>query len=472
MTTRKSNLERIALRSLWGSFLARVPIKFKGAILQKESEWSRNLLRAMTTLWTFWFVGLILFSDTQKTGAIRTYYISIRMAVVGLSILINYLLGKIDFKRNTIAYITNVLGLLYLGAYVAFSYSTLELRTTWVTVLPAMFVLTTPRSGRNAILSYIAITAIGLSLFHQEINHIYIVSDFLFGFVLIGGGLIIKELWLNSLILLLEQEETQRLALQNEINILEAVESFIPKGVRTMIKKEVNSGISIANVIKEMSKPKEQLLSVLYSDYRNYSKQSANVEFVEKELILSSEKIIQYSEEQDAIVQNRGDSILAAFLLSDAAVINACRALLAGIRSSKSEWDRVHAIGKSTPDRYMIVTSGVAVFCSLGNESRQEMTIAGKPANLASRLDELTKNEHIKNQIVQSPCVIFDFETKNLIKASGLSVKYEEIDLTEKNLEVRTYSEEKRIFLLRHNQSTIDALTLFLISSTETREAA
>ena len=429
------------------------------------------MLKGMLTLWSLWFVGLTIFSDTQKSGSTRIAYIGIRSLVVGISLGVQVLLRKDNIKRGLISIYTHFLAVLYLSAYVVFSFLDLPIRTTWVTILPAAFILSTPRSGRNAVFSYSVIVLIGILVFRQPINTIYIVSDVLFGFVLIGGGLIIKDLWIKSIILMLEQEEAQRTSLQNEINILEAVETFIPKGVRTMLKTAVNSGLPISTVIKAMSKPTEQHLTVLYSDYRNYSRQSANIEFVEKELIISSEKIIQFSEDQDAVVQNRGDSILAAFIGSDTS-INVIRALLAAAQSAAHENERVTSLGKTAPDRYMIVTSGKAVFCSLGNEKRQEMTIAGKPANLAARLDELTKIQEIKDQIISSPCVIFDFETKRILNNLTLNVRCEEINLKEKNLEVRTYSEEKRVFLLRCSPEVTNVFKQYLSGINSRSEAA
>jgi class 3 adenylate cyclase len=471
MNRDQHSLSRFSIKELWRPFLAKVPLRFRAAILQKERTWSTSILKGMLTLWTFWFVGLIFFSDLQKQSQYRVPYILIRLGVVTTSIAIQFFLRRETIRRETVSIVTLFLASLYLGSYVGFSFLPLPIRTTWVTILPAAFILTTPKSGRAAFFSYIALTIAGLVVFHQQINTIWVVSDILFGFVLIGGGLLIKDLWIKSIVLMLEQEEAQRLSLQNEISILEAVESFIPKGIRTMIRSGVSAGQPISDIIKAMSKPKEQHIAVLYSDYRNYSVQSASIEFVEKELILSSQKIIEFAEEQNAIVQNAGDSILATFT-GASNEYNVARALYSGIMAAKAEFDRVKNRNNSDPDRYMIVTSGQAVFCSLGNNSRQEITIAGKPANLANRLDELTKNPILKVQVASSPCVLFDYQTKSELKTSGINIQYEEIDLKNSNLAVRTYSEERRIFLLRYSLETLEALNCYLKSPRNIREAA
>lgn len=471
MSPASNDINKISYKELWRPFIARVPLRYRPAIIQKEIEWSGNFLKGMLALWTAWFVGLTIASDLQKAPEMRNLYVGIRLIVVAVSLAVQFYLRKQSRSRKAITFLTLFLASLYLSAYLAFSFFPLPIRTTWVTILPAAFILTTPRSGRAAVASYAILMTAGLLVFRQPINSIWVVSDILFGFVLIGGGLIVKDLWVKSIVLLLDQEEAQRLSMQNEIKILEAVENFIPRGIRSRIRDGISKGSSISEVIETMSTPTKQFVAMLYSDYRNYSRQSASINFIKNELITSSQPIIDYSEQQLAIVQNRGDSLLAAFLDADQAVL-AARALYAGLMSSKAEHDRVLKAGKKCPDRYMIVTSGSAVFCSLGNEARQEITIAGKPANLAARLDELTKNPKLKTQIDLQPCVIFDFATKNLLNSIELNLDWVEIDLKSESLEVRTYHEEKRIFLLHYSELAAKKLSDYLNKSEDRSEAA
>jgi class 3 adenylate cyclase len=454
-------INRISFKELWRPFLVRVPVRFKSVIVQKEINWSITVLKGMITLWSTWYVGLILFSDTQKEPEHRYPYMGIRLFVVGLSILFQFFLSKPNIKRNVVGAITIFLAGLYLSSYLAFSFMSLPIRTTWVTILPAAFLLSTPRSGRLAVLTYLLLIGLGLIVFQQPISTIYVVSDILFGLVLIGGGLIVKDLWIKSIVLMLEQEESQRLALQNEIKILEAVEGFIPKGIRYKIRCGLASGETISEVISEMSIPTEQHIAVLYSDYRNYSVRSSSIDFVKNELISSSYPIIEFSEEVFAIVQNRGDSIMATFM-GGSKNYNVARALLAGVKSANQEYIRVKAAGKNVVDRYMIVTSGNAVFCSLGNESRQEITIAGKPANLAARLDEITKTKIVNEKIIEKPYVLFDFATKNTLLEISKNLPYEEIDLKQENIEVRSYLEERRVFLLPYSAVGVALLEEYL----------
>ncbi|RYZ87368.1 MAG: hypothetical protein EOP04_11835 [Proteobacteria bacterium] len=220
-----------------------------------------------------------------------------------------------------------------------------------------------------------------------------------------------------------------------------------------------------------MAKPSEELLAVLYSDYRNYSLRSANIDFVQNELISSSQKIIEFSEEHDAIIQNAGDSLLATFVNANQC-LNVVRALYVGLLSAESELKRVSLKHSFVPDRHMIVTCGKAVFCSLGNDSRQELTIAGKPINLAARIDELTKNPRIHHLLISSPSVLFDFATKNEIERNSIGIDFEEVNLAEEAISVRTYHEERRLFIVRYNTKNLSALNDFLKYHLNVMEAA
>ena len=343
-------------------------------------------------------------------------------------------------------------------SYTSFSFYPLSIRTSWVTVLSSAFVMSTASSGRNSIALYGVLASIGLYVFHQPINTIYLVSDVLFGTMIVFAGLLIKSLWVNSLILMLEREESDRQAMQTEIKIFEALESFIPSAIRKKIKEHISEGESAASVIESLSQPSKQHLAILYSDFRDYSKRSGNIDFIKYELVESSAPIIELAESYDGIIQNRGDSILATFIDTDPSE-NLCRALLSGLHATKREFERIQAKGRKCPDRYMIVTSGEGVVCSLGNASRQEITIAGKPVNLAARLDELTKKPEIKHHLENGPTLLIDFESSKMLKTSGIFIETLEINLKDNNLEVRSYETEKRIFIVHYTTKNIETLS-------------
>lgn len=443
---RKRILSFIGITRLWRPYIISVPVRLRGAILQKELWFSSAFLKGTLLVWAMWWSTLIIFSDTQKTSY-RYEYIMIRLGLIAISLAGVTFLNSDKLTRTKLTLLSASIAACYMGSVVLFSLMPLPMRTMWLAIVPGTIIMTTASSGRGAFIFYSFLMTIGLLTFGQPINSINVVSDLGFGAFFIFAGIVVKLAIVNSEVSVLENTEAQLSALQNETKIVEAVEKFIPKVIRKRLREQVRNGEAISKVIDDLSQPKEQHLAVLYSDFRDYSKRSSSIEFIKNELILSSYPIIEFAEQNEAIVQNRGDSLLAAFM-GDSPENNIARALLTGLLSSECEFQRVKGAGRFSPDRYMIVTSGIAVFCSLGQNTRQELTIAGKPVNLASRLDEITKSNFVKQFLESTPGVLFDFATKVLLNSIGLRFEYIEYDLKKQNIEVRTYVEEKWIYLL------------------------
>lgn len=470
LSQRKRVLSFIGFSRLWRPFIISVPVDLRTAILQRELFFSSAFLKGTLLVWTVWWTFLILFSDTQKTNY-KWEYITIRICLIAISLIAVGIIHSEKLTRTRLSILSITVAFLYMSSVVLFSFMPLPMRTLWLAIVPSTIIMTTPKSGRNAIVVYSIFLTIGLLAFQQPINTMTVVSEIGFGAFFIGAGLIVKLAMLNSEVLALENAETQKNALLNEMKIVDAIERFIPKVIRNRIKLKVNSGESVASVINELSQPREQHLAVLYSDFRNYSQRSSNVEFIKNDLIMSSYPILDLAEKNEAIVQNRGDSLLAAFM-GDDPTMNCARAMHTALISSICENDRVKKNGKSIPDRYMIVTSGTAVFCSLGQNARQELTIAGKPVNLAARLDEVTKHPRIATALQKNPSVLTDEITITILRIAGLNLKAEEFDLPSENIQVRTYEEEKLIFLIQSSQENIELIEKFTKSTKSEVQAA
>lgn len=454
-------------RELWGPFLRMVPIKFRPIILQKENEWSRGFLKASLALWGGWYALLIILSDLQKADP--KPYILIRASVIALSSAIYFYLKKSPPQKTTTAKLSLLMGFIFMMSYVLFSFlSQLPLRTTWISVLPAAFVVVSASSGRGAIFSFTLLFSVGLVAFRQPINSIFIVSDTLFGLGIILGGLTIKFFWLSSSLLTLQQEETERTAIQNEIKIYEAIETFVPKALRTKIKAHLSDPKNGPKSLRALTRPTQQLMTILYSDYRNYSERSSNIAFVEEELIESSSPIIRLAEENDGMVQNRGDSLLVGFLNTDSE-LNIFTGVLVGLLSSRNEFQRILKKGKIYPDRHMIISSGEGIFCSLGTEGRNEITIAGKPANLAARIDEITKDKRIKSHLERGPAVICDFATNKILKKYKIPAESTELDLRELGIDIRSYADERRVYVIRDSDVLVRSLEEMVFEFTKSK---
>ena len=145
---------------------------------------------------------------------------------------------------------------------------------------------------------------------------------------------------------------------------------------------------------KPLEKPRRVQLSVLMVDVRGFSKavENTSAEGVVGVLQQIFKPIHDIVYESGGIIDKHlGDGVMAIFGLSGTTTTST--ALVSAERIAKS----VAATLRGLPERYadLKVSFGLAggevVLGMLGSEHRSELAVIGRPANLASRLQEFTK---------------------------------------------------------------------------------
>ncbi len=158
--------------------------------------------------------------------------------------------------------------------------------------------------------------------------------------------------------------------------------------------QSLGGGLSKVPEAQPLEKPRRIELSVLMIDVRGFSRavENTSAESVVGVLQQSFKPIHDIVYESGGIVDKHlGDGIMAIFGLSGTTTTGA--ALLSAERIAKS----VAATLRGLPDQYsdLKVSFGLAggevVLGMLGSQHRSELAVIGRPANLASRLQEFTK---------------------------------------------------------------------------------
>jgi hypothetical protein len=130
--------------------------------------------------------------------------------------------------------------------------------------------------------------------------------------------------------------------------------------------------------------------------------------------------------------------------------------LASGIYSLESELARVNC---NELNRYFILTTGDAFTGNMGSSLHKDMSIAGKPINLANRIDELTKNENfLRHMSGEVPLILSSEYGEAILRL--VEVDLEKINLVN-DLEVRTYTEEKYLYFLFLTDSNLSLLKHF-----------
>ncbi len=412
---------------------------------QAQELFNQKFASVTALVWIF-FYGLQLFlSDSQKTDP--TPWLIFRFASIAV------LLATFFFLRQAVSSKTKVFAVLVCGAYLSSSYAYmskfgLPMRTSWVVTLGASFLATVVLRGHFAFLLLALQTGVILStLWVGTINSIWFVSDSLFGGAIIAAGVTFRFLNLKAEERSLVAQEALNQDIQHQLSIYAQVSRFIPKAIHRRIQAATKSGITIETALKKYLKVENRFVTIMYSDLRNYSLRSHDLDFVREGLVRSHESVTTIVEQNEGVPQQAGDSILAYFAYEQE---DLC--LLRGLNAAilcQLECDKLRKSDPQTDiERYFIVTSGQANVGNVFGDEHFELSVNGKPANLAARLDEISKNQFLKKRILNASAILLDFNTKKRLLRVLPGLNLTEITLSDIGISLRTYTEEKRVFLL------------------------
>lgn len=210
--------------------------------------------------------------------------------------------------------------------------------------------------------------------------------------------------------------------------------------IRKVFQKYVPARV-VQEVVEqtEAPKPRQQIVSVLFADIRNFTR---IVETVEPSLVV--ELLNEFFEEMVEVVTHRngivdkfmGDSLMALFGVPHAEPDDAQNAVLA----ARDMMSRLQAMNR----RRMIahrplfeagigIHTGPAVVGNVGASQRMDYTAVGDSVNLAARLEKLTR--YYRTAVLLS---------EDTIKAAGMENSSREIDL----IQVRGRVQSTRVFEL------------------------
>ncbi|MEW6057477.1 MAG: hypothetical protein AB1540_12770 [Bdellovibrionota bacterium] len=270
----------------------------------------------------------------------------------------------------------------------------------------------------------------------------------------------VRRIWLEAKANQFILDDTREEAEQNRIIFDKLIKSFVAPVLIQKIEKICQETGSIAEALDSVLKRTRTKASVLYSDVRNFSSRSNNLDFIEKELIPSAVSILDPAEENLGVARQVADAVLIYYSLPDPEE-SILRALKDAIRCSLYEHKRISALGRTQPERYFTITFGDALVGNIASVKHREPTIIGNVANLATRIDGLTRELAFTSLFPKEPVVLLSSEAFRIVETFSPTWESLVISLDVLNITLKSYPNERSVIILpaiQKNISTLNAL--------------
>jgi class 3 adenylate cyclase len=266
--------------------------------------------------------------------------------------------------------------------------------------------------------------------------------------------------------------ETQTRIIEMNVEFTDRLRAFLPEEIAGRLFRYVEEQkMSILQAIEEVLRPKEKVVSCLFSDIRGFTKSTQNVgDFLNDAVIPNVKECTNAVEANGGIPRKIGDLIFAYFDHPDpinnlAKCLNAGFDLIEANRRFNESRPKHHNIR-----RHVLISTGEAIVGNLGGfDSSIEITALGNPVNFLSRVDEVTKHQRIM-PLLSGNELILDDESASCISSINQQIEIQRVDLRIIDVSIRDFEETSTLWILRNTQTNRDAVNSILMGSSSKHE--
>ncbi len=428
-----------------------VSLEYQSIIKQRELALLRKAIVFLPCAFALIYLKALLLNDGNKTNyedwlMYRLSAVLICGVVVGVGLALRRSL--VGVKVLLLAFGVTVVGILAYGMTLGYSF-----RSQWMSFFSAPIFTVATLSP----LAAIGMLAGALSVFSpiwlsfHEARAVW--TEFEYVSFLILGTYFFRKLWIDKAIAeaALSSARLREISQQQELS--NQLRSFVPPVLVSKIESGCRLTGSVIASLDNVLRLKSAYVAVLYSDLRDYSRRSNDLVYVRDVVIPSASRLVNLVENNEGIARLIGDGFFAFYWLDDAeeALIRAVRDAWLAADAEFEEVSRLNGGGQFK--RYFTVTFGQAYVGNIGSNFHKDTSILGKPANLAARIDGLTKDQKVAKWIGKRPHLLFSHEAKEAFSALAPTIAFESFELDEAGLAIRSYESEKWVHLLPINDS-------------------
>lgn len=433
--------------------------KVRTRILQKSFNNTKIAFFTNCILWPVLYIAHYFFNDQSKQPL--SLYFKYRFGMAAAIAIIGLLGLLIKKSEKVLKFLLVLLAALLcyaqswsmtLGPYISHTY------LIW---LPAIVLASFARSFllSGGWLVFLVLTSRPLWAPNTEIRFIF--SDTLIALAVILGIMVARWVWIDSIAIQYESDDLRVKAFETQQIFNKQIRSFISPVLIQRLEQAVKQGSSIVASLDSVLRLRKSEVCVLFSDIRNFSLRSDDVEFIENELIPSAKMIIDEAENNNGVAKQIGDAVLIYYNQKDSE-----ESLLLGLKDALrcciQENSRILALGRVQSERFFTLTYGLAYVGNMASTRHREATIIGSPANLAARIDALTKEEAFKRLVEAEPGIFLADSAFKTLSTFSAEWKFRSINLASVNLNIRSFPDETDVFFMPASAGNVTLLNQLL----------
>lgn len=277
-------------------------------------------------------------------------------------------------------------------------------------------------------------------------------------FVIIARSKYISDI--NLFIANQKNFDQQKKFIEVNLEFTNQIKAFLPAEISKRLMFFIQeSRMSTLQAIDEVLRPRTLPVACLYSDIRGFTRDSNDLNGYVSQAMLPNVKIsTELVEKHNGIPRKIGDLIFA-YYDSPNLERNIVHAMLsaASISRFNSQMNENLPEGQRIK-RYILVSCGEAIVGNLSSyESAIEITAIGSPVNILSRIDEMTKQNPLKELLEQGD-VIMTSKFAELLGAIRPNVDLKKINLRSLNLKIRDFEDADAIYVFKTTKNNLEAL--------------
>lgn len=244
--------------------------------------------------------------------------------------------------------------------------------------------------------------------------------------------------------------EGQKRIIEINMEFTDQIKSFLPQEISKRLTYSVQElRMSVLQATDEVLRPRKANIACLFSDIRGFTKGTNDLGgFVSQSLLPNLKSSTVAIERFKGIPRKIGDLIFA-YYDSDSDFENIENILKSAVEMSMLNAEINQEVDASLRvTRYILLSTGEAIVGNLsGYDSNIEITAIGSPVNLLSRIDEATKAQGLRNNLMGGDVIVSpDFYTKAKLIFPDLDLTM--ISLDSLNIKIRDFESVKELYLL------------------------
>jgi class 3 adenylate cyclase len=248
--------------------------------------------------------------------------------------------------------------------------------------------------------------------------------------------------------------ETQRKLIESEMELNSQIRAFLPSEIYRRVMHLIQTQqLPVHNAVEEVLKLRSCRVACLFTDIRGFTKKTKNIDrFIIDSVSPNLRASTNLIETYHGIPRLIGDLIFTYFD-SHNGISNLLRAISCAIALT----DQTRRMNETLPpekriQRYISLTYGDAVVGNIGGaDSSREITVLGNPANILSRIDELTKHPTLAS-LLDMDHLILSAEAATQLNEEFPQLELRWIDLWSIHLTIRDFPEQRSIVLFPIHQ--------------------